>query len=81
MRAGQLSDYKAKVIEAQTADLSDADAAKADAILAAAGAAGAEGTAGQLQVKAMTNFLFGRATPAPSAHEDTHPAADGRGCA
>ena len=37
MAHGQVSDYKARIIEGQTAELSDADVAKADVILAAAG--------------------------------------------
>ena len=37
MRDGQVSEFKARIIEAQTAELSDADVAKADVILAAAG--------------------------------------------
>jgi Domain of unknown function (DUF222) len=144
---GLVSDYKVKIIEAQTADLTADDVAKADVMLAAAGqvknpaglrdfarrqvarldpeaaarkkergrrnayvrayqedsgnmglsarempngdgqiawqnierraldlhAAGAEGTAGQLQVKAMLDFLLGRAVPAqPGAHPGTH---------
>src|SRR5580698_10483711 len=144
---GLVSDYKVKIIEAQTADLSAEDVAKADVMLAAAGqvknpaglrdfarrqvarldpeaaarkkdrgrrnayvrayqedsgnmglsarelpngdgqiawqnierraldlhAAGAEGTAGQLQVQAMLDFLLGRAVPAqPGAHPGTH---------
>ncbi|HZR52317.1 MAG TPA: DUF222 domain-containing protein, partial [Streptosporangiaceae bacterium] len=151
MRQGQVSDYKAKIIETQTAELSDADVAKADVLLAAAGqvknpaglrdfarrqvmrldpdaaarrkararqdayvriwqedegnaglvarqmpaadavlawanierraldlhAAGAEGTAGQLQVQAALDFLLGRAVPGESARQDTHPTPDG----
>jgi hypothetical protein len=144
---GLVSDYKVKIIEAQTADLTADDVAKADVMLAAAGqvknpaglrdfarrqvarldpeaaarkkergrrnayvrayqedsgnmglsarempngdgqiawqnierraldlhAAGDEGTAGQLQVKAMLDFLLGRAVPAqPGAHPGTH---------
>jgi hypothetical protein len=144
---GLVSDYKVKIIEAQTADLTAEDVAKADVMLAAAGqvknpaglrdfarrqvarldpeaaarkkergrrnayvrayqedsgnmglsarelpngdgqiawqnierraldlhAAGVEGTAGQLQVKAMLDFLLGRAVPAqPGAHPGTH---------
>jgi hypothetical protein len=144
---GLVSDYKVKIIEAQTADLTADDVAKADVMLAAAGqvknpaglrdfarrqvarldpeaaarkkergrrnayvrayqedsgnmglsarelpngdgqiawqnierraldlhAAGAEGTAGQLQVKAMLDFLLGRAVPARAgAHPGTH---------
>ena len=37
MRQGRVSEYKTRISEAQTADLSDADVAKADVILAAAG--------------------------------------------
>jgi hypothetical protein len=145
---GLISGYKARIIEAQTTDLSTEDAAKADVMLAAAGqvknpaglrdfarrqvtrldpgaaarkkdrgrreahvrawqedsgnmglsarempngdgliawqniekraldlhAAGAEGTAGQLQVQAMLDFLTGRAAPAqPGARPGTHP--------
>jgi hypothetical protein len=143
---GLVSQYKVKIIEAQTADLSEADAARADVLLAAAGqlknpaglrdfarrqvarldpeaavrrkersrrdahvrtwqedsgnmalsarempngdglvawqnierraldlhAAGAEGTAGQLQVQAMLDFLLGRAAPGQGGHHDTH---------
>jgi hypothetical protein len=144
---GLISAYKVRIIEAQTADLSTEDVAKADVMLAAAGqvknpgglrdfarrqvarldpeaavrkkdrgrrdgyvrayqedsgnmglsarelpnadgqiawqniekraldlhAAGAEGTAGQLQVQAMLDFLLGRAAPAqPGARQDTH---------
>ena len=144
---GLMSAYKVRIIEAQTADLSTEDVAKADVMLAAAGqvknpaglrdfarrqvarldpeaavrkkdrgrrdgyvrayqedsgnmglsarelpnadgqiawqniekraldlhAAGAEGTAGQLQVQAMLDFLLGRAAPAqPGARQDTH---------
>jgi hypothetical protein len=142
-----VSEYKLKIAEAQTAELSAADVAKADVLLAAAGqvknpaglrdfarrqvarldpeaaarkkergrreayvrvyqedsgnmglsarelpnadgliawqnlekraldlrAAGAAGTAGQLQVQAMLDFLLGRAAPAGSAYQDTHP--------
>jgi hypothetical protein len=148
---GLVSDYKVKIIEAQTTDLGAEDVAKADVILAASGqlknpaglrdfarrqvarldpeaagrkkergrregyvrawqedsgnmglsarempntdglvawqnierraldlhAAGAEGTAGQLQVRAMLDFLLGRATPGGSAHQDTHRDEDG----
>ncbi|HZR53710.1 MAG TPA: DUF222 domain-containing protein, partial [Streptosporangiaceae bacterium] len=168
MRQGGISEYKARIIEAQTAELSDDDVAKADVLLAAAGqvknpaglrdfarrqvmrldpdaaerrkvrarqdayvrlwqedsgnaglvarqmpagdavlawanierraldlhAAGAEGTAGQLQVQAALDFLLGRAVPGGSAcqdahggaaecggaHEGTHPGADGGAC-
>ena len=151
MRQGGVSEYKARIIEAQTAELSDADVAKADVILAAAGqvknpaglrdfarrqvtrldpdavarrkerarqdayvrlyqedsgnaglsarqmpaadaviawanierraldlhAAGEEGTTGQLQVRAVLDFLLGRAAPGQDAHsgahEETHP--------
>src|ERR1700677_2130580 len=144
---GLVSDYKVKIIEAQTADLGAEDVAKADVMLAAAGqvknpaglrdfarrqvarldpeaaarkkdrgrregyvrafqedsgnmglsarelpnadgliawqniekraldlhAAGTEGTAGQLQVQAMLDFLLGRAAPAqPGARPGTH---------
>jgi hypothetical protein len=146
LRQGQLSEYKVRIIEAQTAELSADDVAKADVILAAAGqvknpaglrdfarrqvmrldpaaaerrkdrarqdahvrvwqedsgnaglsarqmpaaeaviawqnierraldlhAAGAEGTAGQLQVRAALDFLLGRATPGQDACPDTH---------
>ena len=148
MRGGQVSEYKARIIEAQTEDLTDADVARADVLLAAAGqvknpaglrdfarrqvnridpaaaarrkararqdayvrlfqedsgnaglsarqmpaaeaviawanierraldlhAAGAEGTAGQLQVQAALDFLLGRATPGQEhgAHSDAH---------
>jgi hypothetical protein len=37
LRQGLLTDYKVRIIEGQTAYLSDDDAAKADVILAAAG--------------------------------------------
>jgi Domain of unknown function (DUF222) len=151
---GLISEYKVKIIEAQTADLTAADAAKADVMLAAAGqvknpaglrdfarrqvtrldpeaavrkkergrreayvrayqedsgnmglsarqmpsadgliawanierraldlhAAGIEGTAGQLQVKAMLDFLLGRAAPGENACADTHPGEDGGAC-
>jgi Domain of unknown function (DUF222) len=145
---GLISGYKVRIIEAQTADLSAEDVAKADVMLAAAGqvknpaglrdfarrqvarldpeaaarkkdrgrrdayvrayqedsgnmglsarelpnadgqiawqnierraldlhAAGAEGTAGQLQVQAMLDFLLGRAAPVqPGACQDAHP--------
>ncbi|HZR49553.1 MAG TPA: DUF222 domain-containing protein [Streptosporangiaceae bacterium] len=158
MRDGHVSDYKARIIEAQTAELSDTDVAKADVLLAAAGqvknpaglrdfarrqvarldpdaatrrkerarqdayvriyqedsgnaglsarqmpaaeaviawanierraldlhAAGAEGTAGQLQVQATLDFLLGRAVPGQGAHsgahEDSHPDAGGSAC-
>jgi hypothetical protein len=147
---GLLSDYKVKIIEGQTADLSAEDAAKADVVLAAAGqvknpaglrdfarrqvarldpeaaarkkerglrqayvrawqeesgnmglsarempsgegviawqnvehraldlrAAGVEGTVGQLQVKAMLDFLLGRATPGQGACENAQCADD-----
>jgi hypothetical protein len=148
---GRISGYKARIIEAQTTDLSTEDVAKADVMPAAAGqvknpgglrdfarrqvtrldpeaaarkkdrgrreayvrawqedsgnmgvsarempngdgliawqniehraldlhAAGAEGTAGQLQVQAMLDFLTGRATPAqPGAHSGTYPRQD-----
>jgi hypothetical protein len=146
MRHGQVSEYKARIIEAQTAELSADDVAKADVILAAAGqvknpaglrdfarrqvarldpaaaarrkerarqdayvriweedsgnaglsarqmpaadaviawqnierraldlhAAGVEGTAGQLQVQAVLDFLLGRAAPGQGAHPGTH---------
>ena len=39
-------------------------------------AAGVAGTAGQLQVQAMTDFLLGRAIPGQAAHQDTHPGTD-----
>src|ERR1700678_654026 len=152
---GLMSGYKVRIIEAQTADLSAEDVAKADVMLAAAGqvknpaglrdfarrqvarldpeaavrkkdrgrrdgyvrawqedsgnmglsarelpnadgqiawqniekraldlhAAGAEGTAGQLQVQAMLDFLLGRAAPAqPGARQDTHRDDDGGAC-
>src|SRR6202453_3401544 len=155
MGQGLISGYKARIIEAQTADLSAEDVAKADVMLAAAGqvknpgglrdfarrqvarldpgaavrkkdrgrregyvrafqedsgnmglsarelpnadgqiawqnierraldlhAAGVEGTAGQLQVQAMLDFLLGRAAPAePGARQDTHPDDDGGAC-
>ena len=144
MRDGQLPEYKARIIEAQTAGLSGADAAGADVILAGAGqvknpaalrdfarrqvtrigpeaagrskerarqdayvriyqedsgnaglparqmpaadavlawadierraldlhAAGTAGTAGQLQVRAVLDFLLGRAVPGQDAHQD-----------
>jgi hypothetical protein len=35
-------------------------------------AAGAEGTAGQLQVHAVLDLLLGRATPGQGARQDTH---------
>ncbi len=147
MGRGQVSEYKVRIIEAQTDDLSAGDVAKADVILAAAGqvknpaglrdfarrqvarldpaaaerrkerarqdahvrlwqedsgnaglsvreapaadaviawqnierraldlhAAGAEGTAGQLQVQATLDFLLGRAIPGQDARQDTHP--------
>src|SRR5580698_7702870 len=144
---GLVSDYKVKIIEAQTADLTADDVAKADVMLAAAGqvknpaglrdfarrqvarldpeaaarkkdrgrrdayvrawqedsgnmglsarelpnadgliawqnierraldlhAAGVEGTAGQLQVRAMLDFLLGRAAPCQAgARQGTH---------
>src|ERR1700677_2363455 len=147
MGQGLISGYKARIIEAQTADLSAEDVAKADVMLAAAGqvknpgglrdfarrqvarldpeaaarkkdrgrregyvrafqedsgnmglsarelpnadgqiawqnierraldlhAAGVEGTAGQLQVQAMLDFLLGRAAPAqPGACQGAH---------
>jgi hypothetical protein len=147
MGQGLVSGYKVRIIEAQTADLSGEDVAKADVMLAAAGqvrnpaglrdfarrqvarldpgaaarkkdrgrrnayvrayqedsgnmglsarelpnadgqiawqnierraldlhAAGVEGSAGQLQVQAMLDFLLGRATPAQAgAHSGTH---------
>jgi len=149
LRQGKVSDYKVKIVEAQTADLSEEDAAKADVLLAAAAqvknpaglrdfarrqvarldpqaaarkkerarrdayvrafqedsgnmglsarempsadgviawqnieqraldlhAAGIEGTSGQLQVRAMLDFLLGRATPGRGARQDAH--ADG----
>src|ERR1700678_2916907 len=155
MGQGLISGYKVRIIEAQTADLSGEDVAKADVMLAAAGqvknpaglrdfarrqvarldpgaaarkkdpgrpggyvrafqedsgnmglsarelpnadgqiawqnierraldlhAAGVEGTAGQLQVQAMLDFLLGRAAPAqPGARQDTHRDDDGGAC-
>src|ERR1700678_1831315 len=152
---GLMSGYKVRIIEAQTADLSTEDVAKADVMLAAAGqvknpgglrdfarrqvtrldpeaaarkkdrgrreahvrawqedsgnmglsarempngdgliawqniekraldlhATGAEGTAGQLQVQAMLDFLTGRATPAqPGARPGTHRDKDEGAC-
>ncbi|HEX6525201.1 MAG TPA: DUF222 domain-containing protein [Streptosporangiaceae bacterium] len=148
MGQGRVSEYKARIIDGQTADLSADDVAKADVLLAAAGqvknpaglrdfarrqimrldpgaaerrkererqdahvriwqedsgnaglsvrqapaadaviawqnierramdlhAAGAEGTAGQLQVQAALDFLLGRATPGQGARESTHAA-------
>jgi hypothetical protein len=151
---GLVSGYKVRIIEAQTADLTAEDVAKADVMLAAAGqvknpaglrdfarrqvarldpgaaarkkdrgrreayvrawqedsgnmglsarempsadgviawqniekraldlhAAGTEGTAGQLQVQAMLDFLLGRAVPVQAgARQDAHE--DTRGCA
>jgi len=152
LQQGLVSEYKVKIIEAQTADLSAEDAAKADVMLAAAGqvknpgglrdfarrqvarldpdaaarkkerarkdayvrafqedsgnmglsarqvpsadgvvafqnierraldlhAAGIEGTAGQLQVQAMMDFLLGRA--APGACQNAHPDAREGAC-
>jgi hypothetical protein len=143
---GRLTEYKMRIIEGQTAQLTDDDAAKADVILAAAGqvknpdalrdfarrqvsrldpeaalrrkerarqnahvtmwqedsgnaglsarqmptgdaviawhnierraqdlrAAGVEGTAGQLHVQAVLDFLLGRATPGQGACQNTH---------
>src|ERR1700677_3734335 len=155
LEQGLISDYKVRIIEAQTADLGAEDVAKADVMLAAAGqvknpaglrdfarrqvarldpeaaarkkdrgrregyvrafqedsgnmglsarelpnadgqiawqnierraldlhAAGVEGTAGQLQVQAMLDFLLGRAAPAqPGARQDTHRDDDGGAC-
>jgi hypothetical protein len=151
MRQGRVSDYKARIIEAQTAELSEEDVARADVVLAAAGqvknpaglrdfarrlvvrldpaaagrrkerarqdgyvrvfeedsgnaglsarqlpaadaviawqnierraldlhAAGAEGSAGQLQVQAVLDFLLGRATP--GRPEQPHPDAGAGG--
>jgi hypothetical protein len=144
LRQGLLTEYKVRIIEGQTAHLTDADAAKADVILAAAGqvknpdalrdfarrqvnrldpegarrkkerarqnahvtmwqeesgnaslsarempagdaviawqnierraldlhAAGVAGTAGQLQVQAVLDFLLGRAVPGKGARQD-----------
>ncbi len=146
LRQGLLTEYKVRIIEGQTAHLTDADAAKADVILAAAGqvknpdalrdfarrqvnrldpegarrkkerarqnahvtmwqeesgnaglsarempagdaviawqnverraldlhAAGVAGTAGQLQVQAVLDFLLGRAVPGKGARQDAH---------
>src|SRR6202453_2414732 len=155
MGQGLISGYKARIIEAQTADLSAEDVAKADVMLAAAGqvknpgglrdfarrevgrpapgaaarkkdrgrregyvrafqedsgnmglsarelpnadgqiawqnierraldlhAAGVEGTAGQLQVQAMLDFLLGRAAPVqPGACQGAHRDEDGGAC-
>src|ERR1700677_2545932 len=154
LEQGLISDYKARIIEAQTADLGAEDVAKADVMLAAAGqgknpggrrdfarrqgagadpeaaarkkdrgrregyvrayqedsgnmglsarelpnadgliawqniekraldlhAAGTEGTAGQLQVQAMLDFLLGRAAPGGSAYQDAHPGQDEGAC-
>jgi len=158
MRDGRVSDYKARIIEAQTDGLSEMDVAKADVLLAAAGqvknpaglrdfarrqvarldpdaatrrkeraredayvrvwqedsgnaglsarqmpaaeaviawqnierraldlhAAGAEGSAGQLQVRATLDFLLGRAAPGQGAcsgaHEGSRPDAGGSAC-
>jgi hypothetical protein len=146
LRQGLLTDYKVRIIEGQTAHLTDDDAAKADVILAAAGqvknpdalrdfarrqvnrldpeaardrkerarqnahvtmwqeesgnaglsarempageavmawqnierraldlhAAGVAGTAGQLQVQAVLDFLLGRAAPGEAARQNAH---------